>query len=271
MSLFNKILLGIISILLLICGFLYVKIDTLELVNKQKTDSLFIYDQNNKALQDELIMKANLIQDYAIFVQNLQNELDNYKNKYIILKSRYTLLLDSIQVLNDSALVSIIDSIIKVEFSGKENKVSYDGNTKYSIKTNNATYSINIDVEPTEITSEIYADSSNNIKQYLYADGVLIDNAKTYIDSSVFLLLKNNEISNILEKNIWDKVGIFGFLNNFGNISNFDKSSLLYGVGAYYDNLDNFDISFYKPINNKDYFINIRYKNSIRVLVNKIF
>jgi hypothetical protein len=152
-------------------------------------------------------MQADSLQDYAISVKNLKTENDNLEHKYSLLKSRYYILIDSIKVLNQYALVDTTGETIIVSFEGREGKVSYKGHTTYFKLTGDGTYSIEIGVDPSKVESEVYYDKDNNlIRNKIYVDGALIDSARTDIDSTLYLLIKNNELETPDEPGFFDNL-----------------------------------------------------------------
>lgn len=187
------IIVSILLILFSIGSYFYIN-DLYAHIEKQQLE-IKIQNQNEKALKNQLEMKSDSLQNYALFVQRLNDVNQDLTNKYNILESKYKIAIDSIKVLNDTTDVILTDSTITVEFSGKKGKVSYNGSTTYFTYEEIGTYSIEIGIDTTIIKSVVYADSGI-VKNKVYTDGVLITDAITTIDSSIYSLLQTNNINN---------------------------------------------------------------------------
>jgi len=203
---------------------------------KQKENEILIKNQNEAALNDYIKMQADSIQNFSIFVSDLQKENEKKDKQYNILKSKYAILIDSIKILNKPANnVDTSGNTIVVEFEGKEGKISYKGKTVYFKLTGDANYSISIGVDTSYVESLIYLDIENNlIKNRIYIDGALITNAKTEIDSSVYILLQNNKIDNKTTDGFFDRLRLLFDVNQRlkfnNNIWQTDKFSMSAGL-----------------------------------------
>jgi len=123
------------------------------------------------------------------------------------LKNKYTILIDSVKILNANANVDTSGNTIVINFEGKQGKVSYKGHTTYFKLTGKGTYTINIGVDPSKINSVVYFDKSDSlIKNRIYADGSLISDASTTIDSSLYILYRNNNIEQPNEQGFFDRL-----------------------------------------------------------------
>lgn len=259
MTLLTKILAGIIIIFAGIMVYGFIRIDNLLATIEHKQDVIEEHIQNTEALVNQLTMKDSSLQDFAVFVENLQTDVEGGKEKFRLLNQEYQVLVNSVSVSDSETIVIIGDSVITVKFDGKEGKVSYEGNTKYFVETEEGTYSIEIIVDSTKIHSKVYIDSSDIIRNEIYADGVLLADAKTNIDSSLFHLIKDAKFRKIRERNVFDRIGIFGEIN-YGNVG----GKLYLGGGAYYEINDNISISISKYIDTPDWFLTASYYMSVR-------
>ena len=240
---------------------------------KDKENTIKVDVQNIAALNDQMKMKADSIQNFAVFVTNLQKDNANSKNEYKILQSKYYILIDSIKVLNQPAKVDTNGNKIKVLFDGKKGKVSYDGYTIYYKETGKGTYSITIAVDSSTINSQIYLDTKNNlIKNRIYVDGALIANAKTEIDSSIYLLIQNHDLKCPDAPGFFDRLQLL-----FDAQQSFRKTNLTYkstnfsmGVGAQYQFNDVTIFSEYDYINS-EITAGVQYTPSIKQVWKLIF
>lgn len=268
MQLSTKIFLGTIVVLLGIILYGYFQINNLTATIQEQENTIAISNQNEEAYKNQIKMQADSLQDYAIFVKDLQKDIKNEKKKYIILNQKYQLLVNSVNVKDSNASVIYEDSLIIVKFEGKDGKVSYEGETKYFVETKEGTYSIEIKVDPSNIKSTVYVDSSGIVKNEIYVDGALIDNAQTDIDSSVFLAVKNGQIEKNYEYGFFDRLGLFVDATYGGNLHKFDnENSYIYsGGGLYYLVNDNFVVALSKYINDSYWYVTVSYSKSIREL-----
>lgn len=274
MSISTKILIGIIVLLIVAIVVFYIRLENLKEELKQKEDTILVLKQNEQALEDQVKMKSDSLQNYAVFVENLQKENKEWKNKYLVLKSQFQLLIDSLRVVDDSATVEIRDSLIIVTFSGDRGKVSYIGNTKYNVIDSLGTHTIDIYIEPVEVYSELYIDSVKILRQYIYADGVLINNAKTFVDSSVYLAIQDRERFESVELGFFDKVGVFAEITYYSKIQKIEDmqyGKLYFGGGLYYQFNDNVSAYLYKYLDDSNTYIGLTYSLSAKELINKIF
>lgn len=236
---FKYIVIIVLIIAFVICGLIW-RISNLNSTIKEKEDAILILNQNEQSLKDEINMKADSIQDFAIRVFDLQNLNKDSEKKYTILKSKYKILIDSIQVLNRPATVDTSGNTIIITFNGRKGKIWYNGSTTYFKIKANSTYSINVGADPIEIRSELYFDDSSKIiRNKIYADSVLIDSAKTVIDSTIYLLIQGSTQQPICELDFFDRLGMILELNQSilkeDNIYKTDKVQLNIGVEYGFD------------------------------------
>lgn len=258
------VIIALITVVFILSGFIWYT-SYLNNIISEKIDTIKIQTQNEIALKNQIKMKADSLQDFALFIQNLQKENENIKNKYILLKSKYTILIDSINVNNSVAITDTSGDSVTVKFDGKRGKVSYKGKTIYFKSTNSGTYTISIVVDPTNISSEIYYDKDSNIvKNKIYADGALITDAKTILDSSLYILTQNNELNIPDEKGFFDNLHIVADVNQSirkdGLIYIPDKFSVKLGMEYQFNSIriySNYDIL------NPNYTIGLQYHPSI--------
>lgn len=265
MQLQTKLFIATIVILIgvLVGGYLY--IDSLQSKIQEQENTITINKQNEEAYKNQIEMKEDSLQDYAIFVKDLQKDIKDEKKKYILLNQQYQLLVNSVDVKDSTANVVYEDSIITVKFEGKKGKVNYNGDTKYYVETKEGTYSIEIKVDPSNIVSNVYIDSAGIVRNEIYVDGALIDNAQTDIDSSIFLAVKNGQIEKSYEYGFFDRLGLFADATYGGHLNKFnDNDSFMYfGGGLYYIFNDNFGIALSKYIDDPYWYITFSYYKSI--------
>lgn len=268
-----KYVIIITAVVLFLIGGTIWYISYLNDIIRDRENTILIQNQNAAAFQDYITMQADSLQNFAIFVTNLQIDNDNLKNRYNILRSKYTILIDSIKVLNAPAGVDTSGNTIVVTFEGKEGKVSYKGNTTYFKLTGDGTYSITIGVDSSKVESEIYLDIENNlIRNRIYIDGALITNAVTEIDSSIYLLIQNNELICPDEPGFFDRLHLLfdvtqGVKRN-GVVYEPNKFSI--GVGTEYQ-FDSFRIFGKYDVINEEINAGIQYHPSIKDIWKAIF
>jgi len=189
-------------------------------LNELKYENL-IKVQNLKAYQDSIKMTKSVIQEYTIKVENLNTQLKDKSKSYTILQSKYKIIFDSLQILSGSAWVDFIDSNhITISFNGNKKKIHYNGNVIYSIDNKTATHSITIAIDPISIQNLIYVDSLGTLKSKIYADSVLIDNASTTFDESVYKLVSSSKSNTPYSQpytGIWSRIYLGSsilFVNN---------------------------------------------------------
>ncbi len=193
-------------------------------VIKGQTTEIAKQKQNQVALQNQISMQKDSIQNFAIFVKDLQKEKKTLKNEYTLLHSKYVVLLDSIYVLNKPTQVDTNDSTIVVSFAGKKGKVSYKGHTTYFKITGKGTYTITIGVDSSTVNSDVYLDVKDGlIKNRIYIDGALITNAKTEIDSSLYTLIQQKGLNCQSEPGFFDKLHLL-----FDANQSIKKNGLIY-------------------------------------------
>lgn len=267
MKLSTKIFIATIVILLGIIVGGYVYVSNLKATIQEQENTIVINKQNEEAYKNQIQMKEDSLQDYAIFVKDLQKDIKDEKKKYVVLEQKYKLLINSVNVIDSNANVIVLeDSIIKVEFKGVKGKVEYEGNTKYYVKTQEGTYSIEITIKPSNIVSTVYIDSSGIVRNEVYVDGALIDNAETDIDSAIFLAIKNGGLEKPSEYGFFDRLGLFADATYGGHLSKFnaEDSFIYFGGGLYYMINDNMGIALSKYIDDPYWYLTFSYYKSIR-------
>jgi len=268
-----KYVLIITAILLFFVGGLVWYVSYLNGIIQEREDTIAVQRQNEAALQDYITMQADSLQDYAINVKNLTTENDNLDHKYILLKSKYYILIDSIKVLNQHANVDTSGNTIIVSFDGREGKVSYKGHTTYFKLTAEGTYSIEIGVDPSKVVSEIYLDKDNNlIRNKIYIDGALIDSAITDIDSTLYLLIKNNSLEKAEEEDFFDRLHLLTEISTDVQQENgvYLPKEFNLPIGAEYQ-FDKFRVFGKFDLINKDINVGIQYHPSVKDIWKAIF
>lgn len=274
MNLLTKILLSVIGILVIVCITFYIQNQILTQENIDKENKILVFNQNEQAYKDKLKQKADSIQQYALFVRTLQNENTKLKKEYTIIETRFNLLQDSLSVVNDSANGSMIGDTVTVKFNGHKNGYYYEGSTFYSLSNNSAWYNIFIKKDPVNIYNKIYLDETNKIlKSLIYADGEIISDAITEIDSSIYVKLfgvQSNINSNL---GFWDRLQLYvdfygsNDVKMYKDINGYD---LYLYTGIKYD-FDDFTFYISKSILDQDIEFGVMYSQSIKQIVNKIF
>lgn len=279
MSILNKIylVLTIVILLLLLSFGIYFYIENTNLKEQllEKNKKITVLSQNVSALEYQSETKDSIIKDYSIFVTNLKNTIDEKNNKYNVLYSKYKILLDSVNVVNKPTNSDSSNGIIKVYFAGNKGKIHYNGETVYFTTTDSSVYSINIVQDKITIETKLYYDKNTKLfKNYVYADSLLITDAISKIDSTVFLLLSELENCNKLEeKGIFEKINVFLEINQEiikdNSIYKADQFSLRAGFNYTFNN--NTQIYCSKEILNNGYNIGIRFSKNIKELFNILF
>jgi len=270
---FTKILAILDTILVVAVIVMYIKINTLQSTIHENNLTIGQLTQNNRALSDKNKMQADSLQQYAIFITNLQKLYKNKTDEYNILASKYKIAIDSIKVLNKPAETQIDSNSIIVTFKGKEGKISYDGKTTYFKLTGKSIYSIDIGVDTTVITSRIFSNKDNIIENEVYADGNLIVGAETYIDSSIYRLIYNSTHESNESTSIFSKIKAVLELNQKiiydGTIYKADEFNAKIGIKYLFNK--NLEMYGNKNILNTGYDVGIRFTPSIVDLTNLIF
>jgi type II secretory pathway pseudopilin PulG len=268
----TKIYLGIIGVLIVIAVVLYIKNLDYQKNLEKAENGIIVLNQTNQALIDQSNMKADSIQNYALFVQDLQTVNSKLKNEYRVLVSKYILLLDSVKVINDSAGTEITDSSIVVTFSGNQNKYFYSGNTIYDRLTRTSTHSLFINRDPIKISSEIFLDENKILRNLIFADGALIENANTVIDSSVLIMLNRSELDSKDKLGFFDRLNVYSELNSiYQELGDWTTTRLEIYIGLSYRFDTGFTPYILRNVAGKDYLLGISYEQSVRNLVKNIF
>lgn len=242
----TRILIALCVILLALNIGAYFYIDDLRRQVSERNNAISLLIQNERALQDQIEMKSDSLQIYAAYVKDLQKEIEKLSGEYNLLASKYSIAIDSIKVLDKPTPVDTSGNEIIIKFEGREGKVTYKGKTTYFKLTGKGTYSIDIGIDTTIITTRIFADSAGVIKNEVRADGNLITHAETDIDSSLYRLIQGATVEKPTPMGVFDrlkatlelnqaiinKAGIYEadrFDLNFGLEYQFGKNINLYG------------------------------------------
>jgi len=212
MTIKAKIILGIV--IALIAAIVYLQFNlqnTKKELAKAKVDAQ-INLQNYEAYKDSATMMARTLQEYYVAVKDLTQENKKLKDQNIYFRTQFKVLLDSIEVLNKPATIdtSNTDSNkIVITFEGKEGRIQYKGQVIYFKLTKEATHSLKITQDAIKIESIILLDTKTNlIKNKIYADGVLIDDAYTEVDSTLYAKLNTPAGVMDMAMNFWDTIGL---------------------------------------------------------------
>lgn len=289
-----KLLIPIVIVLLVIAGYFYIENKKIESLLEETQDSLYVTVQNESFLQDQLDMKADTIQYFSAKVENLQSDsaflkselntindkyknalqaLNNWKGKYNLLASNYQILLDSLFI-SEVTEPQITSDFIIIPFSGQYKKVTYNGKTIYNKVDSTAEYEISIIIDPINIESKIVLDEEKLIKNEIYADGVLIDNAVTRIDSALYLIIRKSQLQTQTPLSFWDRLKIGSQIGvwhpDFSAMKELkDYKLVLQGLVRYQTN--RWDITFEKSFLEKDFNLNFNYFMSVNELIYTIF
>jgi len=278
------VLIIVTALLVVIVGF-YIHTVNLERKLAIATDSVLVSKQNVKAWQDQYKMAKDTLQTYSVMVSDLQKINNNLiwtneelKTKYSLIYNKYILYMDTVSILRKKIIEFTEDSTkIIIPFNGKVKKVSYDGNTTYYKKTKTAEYTIFIAVDPIEIVNEIYYNKKDStVKSKVYADGLLIDSAKTIIDPYLYLLIHpesshSNPTNPILTNGFFDNLSLTLDYSNtlvYDESINTKKSSVSLGLDY---SLNSFSFGLKRNLLLPEYVFNIKYKISVANIFNLIF
>jgi fructose-specific phosphotransferase system component IIB len=245
--------------------YFYIQNENLRKDNINKQNSIKVLSQNSIAYKESIAEKIDSISNLAIFVTDLKMENLIKRSKYNVLSTKFTVLQDSLIKLTGMATSTTTDSSIKVSFAGEKNDIRYTGYTNYNLLSKMSNYDISLYQNPIFISSLVYIDSSDIIRNDIYSNGKLISNAKTEIDSSIYLKIMSNNNSDNIKKTFFDKLMVFGNAEYDNQI----KLLNLYFGMAYQFN-DGFYIYAQKQINYSGIIYGLGYSRSIRELV-KIF
>ena len=240
--------------------FLYIENKRLAQELYDTENELFTEEQNVKALREREIMKDDSIQTYATEVGDLKNvnkgleddskhwytKHNTLLSKYSDLEDAYYVAITNYKIIYDSVFAKgaskpiIVGNLVVVPFSGTEKKVRYRGRTTFNVQDSTGKYEISIKREPTEIENNIRMigeDEERTLISDIYADGILISNAKTIVDSSVYILLRRG-LPEINEYGFWDRLKVGGGLAFYNpditQVSSVDQYKLdLYLRGEY--------------------------------------
>jgi len=276
----KRIIIAILAIVVVgAVVFISIKISRLSNeLNEQKIKAAY-YLQNFSAYKDSSNMKADTIQVYAIKIVDLQS--DNFylkrenkklKNQIVIMSTQYEIVFDSLKVLNQTAQTHNYGDSIVVVFEGKKGRVSYKGQTTYFVLPDSGTYSIGLWQDPIKIVNSIKIDSSTNvIYSEIYADGVLIDNASTQVDSSIYAKLFLSQDMAKMSLDFWDRISFVLESNQRYIDLKESKINVSGEIGLQYRFPSNLSIRLSKDIINNQWITNIKYDFSIKTAWKLIF
>lgn len=272
----------ILSITALIIGalfYLYITLNkTKKELEKAKVEAKYNY-QNFQAYKDSSTMMAKTLQEYAITIKDLSRENKNLKDQNIYLRTQFRILLDSIEILNKPAIVdtSNTDSNkIVITFEGKEGRIQYKGQVIYFKLTEEATHSLKINQDPIKIESIfLFNTETNVITNKIYADGVLIDDAYTEIDSSLYIKL-NSPVGVVdVAMNFWDSITLIVEANQEiiykKDIEQWKQNRTSVNVGLGYNLTRNLSFEVKKDLLNDIWTGNVRFSITPYRLWNTIF
>jgi len=267
MTITSKITLGIVIALIAVIVYLQFNLqNTKRELAKSKVDAQ-INLQNFEAYKDSATMMARTLQEYYVAVKDLKEENKKLTNQNIYFKTQFRVLLDSIEVLNKPATIdtSNTDSNkIVITFEGKEGRIQYKGQVIYFKLTKEATHSLKITQDAIKIESIILLDTKTNlIKNKIYADGVLIDNAYTEVDSTLYAKLNSPSEIVDMAMNFWDTIGLVIEANqeiiyNKDN-SQWEQNRTGFSLGLQYNLSRNLSLEVKKDLLNDIWGGNIRY------------
>jgi len=232
-NLLTKLLLIVILIISAVGIYLYVQNQNLKRDNINKENSIEVLHQNSEAYKNSINQKIDSIQNFALYVSNLKDENLLQASKYNLLKTTFTVLQDSLVKLSGNATSTVSDSTIRVSFNGEKNSIRYNGYTEYYPINKKSMYDISLYQAPLSISSLVYLDSSDIIRNEIYANGKYLQNAKTEIDSSIYLKIMSKSNNNLNNPTFFDRLQLFGNIeyNNDSKLMN-----LNYGIVYQFSN-----------------------------------
>lgn len=172
----------------------YRNIKTIEDLKVRLQSQQQVYNQNQKAYQEEINEKADSIQILTSRVFNLNAENSDLRKQYNVYKQQVTILIDSVNSTGKALAGLLTDSsgnkIARVSFSGNKNIFEYSGYTDYYFppSTLGSDYNISISTRPFDIYNKLYYDFNDKtikINTTTDASGIkfLVNNT---IDSSIY-------------------------------------------------------------------------------------
>lgn len=289
-----KILIGIAISVGLYIGYLNYTIYQLEIDQIATQDSLYISTQNASHFEEQLVMKEDTIQNFSVRVTNLQNdntllagksdvwkskyyekygEMGNLQERYYVLSSQYKVLIDSIFV-KDSTKGMHVGNLVIVPFQGKKKKTTYIGKTTYNLLDKSASYELGIITDPINITSSIFlTDDQTDLRHEIYADGILLDDATTTVDSSVYLLLRRMELPETYVPGMWDYLSVgtsmYVVNENFLAVQELDGYTIDLTIWASYSISDRWSVTVEKTLFNKSFSAYASYGMSVAEIFGK--
>jgi len=267
MTLTSKITLGII--IALIGAIIYLQFNlqnTKKELAKSKVDAQ-INLQNFEAYKDSATMMARTLQEYYVAVKDLKEENKKLKDQNIYFRTQFRVLLDSIEVLNKPAVIdpTNTDSTrIVITFEGKEGRIQYKGQVIYFKLTKEATHSLKINQDAIKIESIILLDTKTNlIKNKIYADGILIDDAYTEVDSTLYAKLNTPSEVVDMAMNFWDTISFIVEANQEiiykKDTEQWEQNRTGLSIGLGYNLSRNFSFEVKKDLLNNIWEGNVRY------------
>lgn len=271
---------SVFAILISILAYLYFENSHLKSELAITKDSLYISNQNEAAFQSQLTQQADSIQNYAIFVANLQTENSMLQKRYVLLETKYNS--EKLEWTQHGNNVILPDSdankdSVYMPFAGTKNKIEYNGFVTYFPNMHSYDWSMSVVQLPIEYKIELYfdeLDNNNTIRTELKADNTLIGNAITTMDSKLFLLLKNNGVTHEYMPDFWDKLLIGGEINvyneSIADIKNINKYKINTLIWLGYQE-NTYSLKIYKTLFDNTYGIKLDTWISSKQLINYVF
>jgi hypothetical protein len=266
MTLLTKILLGIIITISAVAGYFYIQNTNIKDDLKKEQNKVIVSNQNVIALQDRLSQKTDSLKNLAVEVKKLNGDLTDIDKNYVLLRSKYVIALDSIKTLHKKSDSEVSDSTIIVKFYGNKHKIHYDGRTIFQKKDSSSTHDINIWQDPLKYTSELYVDDNRIIRNRVYADGLMILNEESILDSSVFLKLFGQQAIEKPQLSFWDKLKLQTDLK-YVNKGEFLSDRIYVQLGAMYQFENGFTAYAKTNINRPGYSVGLNYSKSIKEII----
>ena len=217
--------------------------------------------QKYTGLQDQLTQKAESLSILAVQVGDLNIQKDkevNRKGYWMAVAGEYKEALDSVFKSGTGEAIALEDSVgkyFKVSFGGKENFVSYLGETKYyPLPSAHSTYWLSLNFDTIDVVSNLYRDTDKlwKIKSESRTAGVKL---KSYyaIDSTVFAhLISSTSLPIPSPSTDW---GLLASLS----ASHILPQTIDGAVGGYYDG-----IQFKYFVKEKSFWVDITGKFSLK-------
>jgi hypothetical protein len=159
------------------------------------------FEQNAQALKDSISVMADSLTVTTSFVRDLNNKLDKKTKDYIALQSKYEVVVKKLHV-HDTTTSIVTDSTVKVEFSGEQNIVKYNGYTLYDLLHKKSSYELTLSFDPIAVQSEIFKDKDEKwkIRTYSLTSGVDVKGI-SIIDDKIFASMQ--KVTEVEKKTFW--------------------------------------------------------------------